>query len=313
MITDDEIIAKGRLMMNVLDHKRQWGIFISLVITAFFSLSFLKEVANAEDKGINLILSEDHEKSPAIFDDSDLPLAPGVNINKSFYIQNRTNRSYCIIGIKINKFNLKDSNNNAILDETKINYFCDNLKCKIGKVACIGEQALSSVIYEGSLRGLTAQDGISINDQSLSISSGGSEKFNIDIWMENSADNRLQGLSGNIDIQIAAASRDGESSTIVIGGNNLPAAVNTNSPAAVNNKDDEINKDSGNNDVVRPKADSVPAGLQVKGWNDVNNQNSNGIKRLIKTGSFFDTASLIIIGSLLIAAGILTASRKQNK
>lgn len=296
--------------MRGLSNRRHWIIFIFIIITAFFSLTFFK-MTNAEDNDANLVLSENGEKSPAIFNGSEPLLAPGINISKNFDIQNKTSRSYSISGIRIGNFNLKDMDNNSVSDETKISYFCDNVKCKIEKIGWIDSRIFNDTIYEGNLSGLIAGDGISIDDKSLSISSGGSKKFNIQIEMDSSADNRLQGLTGNLDIQIAAISKDDESNVVVIGGNNnTPASDSGNTPSAEddntstsNNNDTATGVDSGKNNGEAKKTPVTPLSTGI----------ADGMSKLVQTGSFFDTATLAAIGSLLIGVGIFMASRKRNK
>lgn len=221
--------------MKAFDNKRYLIVFIFLIVTAFFSLTFFK-MTNAEDNDVDLVISENGEKSPAIFNGSEPLLAPGISINKNFDIRNKTGRSYCINGIRISNFNLKDMDNNSVSDESKISYFCDNVKCKIEKIGLIDSRIFNDTIYEGNLSGLIAKDGISIDDKSLSISDGGSKKFNIQIGMDSSSDNRLQGLAGNLDIQIAAISKDDESNVVVIGSNdNTPASEEVNTSTSNNN------------------------------------------------------------------------------
>lgn len=312
--------------MRGLSNRRHWIIFIFIIITAFFSLTFFK-MTNAEDNDVDLVLSEDGEKSPAIFNGSEPLLAPGININKNFDIQNKTGRSYCIRGIRISNFNLKDMDNNLVSDESKISYFCDNVKCKIEKIGWIDSRIFNDTIYEGNLSGLIATDGISIDDKSLSISDGGSKKFSIQIGMDSSADNRLQGLTGNLDIQIAAISKDDESNVVVIGGNNnTPASDSANTPVSdssitpisdsgntsaaedgntptSNNNDTTTGVDSGKNNGEAKQTPVTPLSTGIV----------DGMSKLVQTGSFFDTTTLATIGSLLIGVGIFMAIRKRNK
>lgn len=307
--------------MKAFVNKRYLIVYMLLIITAFFSLTFFK-MTNAEDNDVDLVLSENGEKSPAIFNGNETLLAPGININKNFDIQNKTGRSYCISGIRIGNFNLKDLDNNSVSDESKISYFCNNVKCKIEKMGWIDSRIFNDTIYEGNLSGLIAGDGISIDDKSLSISDGGSKKFNIQIEMDSSADNRLQGLTGNLDIQIAAISKDGESNVVVIGGNNntsvsdsgnTPVLISGNTPISDDGNTSTSNNNNNNNTTTgvdsgknNGEAKQVPVTPLSTGIVD-------GMSKLVQTGSFFDTATLATIGSLLIGAGIFMASRKRNK
>lgn len=304
--------------MRGLSNRKHWIIFIFIIITAFFSLTFFK-MTNAEDNDVDLVISENGEKSPAIFNGTEPLLAPGININKNFDIQNKTSRSYCINGIRISNFNLKDMDNNSVSDESKISYFCDNVKCKIEKIGWIDSRIFNDTIYEGNLSGLIAGGGISIADKSLSISDGGNKKFNIQIGMDSSADNRLQGLTGNLDIQIAAISKDDESNVVVIGGNNntpvsessiTPISDSGNTPAAEdgntstsNNNDTTTGVDSEKNNGEAKQTPVTPLSTGI----------ADGMSKLVQTGSFFDTTTLTTIGSLLIGVGIFMAIRKRNK
>jgi hypothetical protein len=147
--------------MKAMSNKKYWIIFVLIITTLLISMT-IYNMADAEDNDVNLIFSENGESSPPIFDGDDPFLAPGITINKKFNIQNKTIRSYCIGGIKINNFRLKDSNDSLITDSSIINYFCDKVKCKIEKIGWINNE----IIYEGKLEDLVAQDGVVINDDS---------------------------------------------------------------------------------------------------------------------------------------------------
>ncbi|HEY5560219.1 MAG TPA: hypothetical protein VIK72_00430 [Clostridiaceae bacterium] len=241
--------------MKALSSKKYGLLFILIITTLLLSMTMFNKIA-AEDNDVNLIISEKGESSPPIFNSSDSLLAPGINISKRFDIQNKTTRNYYIGGITVKNFRIKDSSNSLITDLSIINYFCDNVKCKIGKVELINNQISNETIYEGKLSDLVAQDGVSINNENLTISSGNSKKIAIEIAMDNNVDNRVQGLSCNLDIQIVAISKDnsGVAETVVIGGD----------------------------------------------------------ASLIKTGSFFDTTTLIPIGSLIVTLGIIIRMKKSN-
>lgn len=235
--------------MKKLYYKKYELLFIMIIATLLLSITMVNRI-DAEVNDVNLILSENGEKSLPIFDGSDPLLAPGININKKFNIQNKTKESYFICGIKVNNFKLKDFNDSEITDLSKLDYFCEKVKCKIQKVRWINNQIYNETIYEGKLADLVAQNGIVISNESLIIANGSKEKFAMEIGMDNTDDNTLQGFSANLNIEIVAISKD--------------------------------------------------------------NNNINGITSLTKTGTFFDTTSLIAIGTLLVVIGIVIRIKKEK-
>jgi hypothetical protein len=263
---------------------------------------------------VELILSESGAASPPIFSGGSPPIAPGSHISQKFSIKNSTNKSYNIVGFKFTNFKLVYNGSDEIEDTSLINHFTDNIKITLETDGSI----FNTNIFNGTMSELLKNNGISIDKNIISISKGGSKKFLINVYMNELADNSLQGLQANFGTNFNAVSDDGSSANTGgggagSGGNTGPGGTNitptTGGPMAGDT----------NQPTTQPQGGEQGTGstnIPVSTTNSTDNTKQGGVNlpsSLTKTGSFIDTETLLTIGILATCSGLILILKKNKK
>lgn len=180
-------------------------IFISiLVIFLFIAVYSVKAKAfnNVNDKKI-ISLNKQGEAVISIFNEEDGFWAPGVEKNKSFYLQNNSTDK-CMLNKMKFQVSLKDAGGNAIdLSSDRYKKFVNSMK---GTLSCGGK-----VLFNGKISDLIDVNKDLKND--IAIDSRSNIKMDLTFSMSSDADDSLKNLTGSINISFLFKSLDGSSLT----------------------------------------------------------------------------------------------------
>ena len=204
--------------------KSRITLLLALVLVALFIiplLSMLNVKAN-EKNVVNLVLSENGEISPPVFDIIDGAMYPGAVINKDFVLRNTTNKKYKIENIGLKDFNIKDISGKVldVNNEGDLKLIEEYYKSNECIVSCEGIFN-NKILYADDIKELIKGKTL---EKDITISKDNEKKFNVVVSMKTSSGNNMQGLQANFNIVFNAVSISDET-TVEIPTPTEPAVI----------------------------------------------------------------------------------------
>lgn len=179
---------------------------VLVLLASLFIISLLNIInVKANEKNVvKLVLSENGEVSPPVFDFNDGYIYPGAKINKDFILKNTTPRKYKIDNIILKNFMIKDINGrildiNNYIDSELIEEFYGAIECKVSCDGIFNDKILYADDIKELIKGKTLQSDIS-------ILSGNEKEINVSVFMKTSTGNNMQGLQANFNLVFNATS-----------------------------------------------------------------------------------------------------------
>lgn len=261
-----------------MKNKKKYLVKVVVVTLFIISIINIVDVKANERTTINLILSENGEISPPVFDISDEYIYPGAEINKDFVLKNGTQNDYNIQNIELKNFSIKDIDGKILdfyndSDLKIIEEFYKSIQCSISYEGTFSDKTLYADDIKELIKGKTFE-------KEISISSGNGKNINVAIAMKKEAGNNMQGLQANFDIVFNAIS---------------------------------LNEGQ----VVQPPIDPPTKPIELPIETPIENRNvigdtDNIYKGLVKTGSPIDTLTLSLLGLSFIVIGFIIFLRRKS-
>jgi LPXTG-motif cell wall-anchored protein len=267
-----------------------------MLVTCINSKSALASVFLTESKNEQVyFLNEAGITSGPIFLEGDCPggWAPGRSVRKIFYINNPTDEEFYIKKIKVD-LGLKDIGGQAYKDSD------DAYKDFVRYIGARIENADGGDLYSGNLKLLS--DGIAV-DKIYAIDPKESRKFYFTMWMDENAENSIQGLKCDFDIRFLCNSvNNSEKYSRHAKKHEAKAEIETKS-VSINPPENPIETFAPDlrEDHISPQAGETAADAE------------SGLAGLLpETGSIADMDSVVAAGVLTAGIGLILAFKKHK-